>query len=64
MRSVLLLGKVLSQDKESFILFFINTYASSTVLVTFKYTGSLNSQSNLRKKAFSPVFKDEKILGR
>lgn len=57
-----LLGRVLSKDKESFVLFFMNIYGSSTVLGTFKYRGSLNSQSNLRKKAFSPGVKDEENL--
>lgn len=57
MRSALLLRRVLSKDKE-----FINIYGSSTVLGTFKYRGSLNSQSNLRKKAFSPGVKDGENL--
>lgn len=42
----------------------MNISASSNVSGTFRSIGSLNSQSNLRKKAFSAVFKDEENLRR
>lgn len=53
-----LLEEVGSKDKESFVLFFINIYASSSVLGTFKYTDSI-SVATVGRRHFSPVFKNE-----
>lgn len=58
MRSVLLWGMYRLKLRNP-VSVFINIYASSSVLGTFKYTDSLNSHSTFWKKAFSPVFKDE-----
>lgn len=57
MRSVLLWGMHCLKLRNP-ALFFINIYASSSVLGTFEYTDSILIATSGRRH-FSPVFKDE-----